>query len=243
MNFTDVSKKYPKGTIALKNVSFSIGKGIYGLIGPNGAGKTTIIKLILGILAPTSGKILLFGKERTLFDNKIQKKLGFAHAEQEFPKGFTGNEYLDFVSALYSLDIKKAQKHKYNLIEYFQLTDALNKPIENYSSGMKQKLALVQAFLNYNAKLIILDEPTSNLDPLTRIHLFELIKQTHSKEATSFIIASHSLLELEEVCTHYMLLDNGKLIWLDEKSRLKGQRLGDFYIKLIKEGFKNRSSE
>lgn len=231
-----VSKQYSSGKWGVKGLTFDLTSGIHGLVGPNGAGKTTTIKLLLGLLQPTSAKqLLVLGEKPTLENISLRKKIGFAHANQQFPRGYTGEEYLDFVMTLYEVPEEERDDRKSKFLSFFELEDSATRQIKGYSSGMKQKLALIQAFINPRARFIMLDEPTSNLDPVTRIKLVELVKSASKEQDISFLISSHSLLELEQTCTDYLLIHEGSVMWQGTRDELNGQALNDFYLTKLKE--------
>ena len=189
---------------ALKDLSFTVEKGITGLIGPNGAGKSTTIKIILGLIHPDKGEVKLFGKK---FSSKSLKDIGVLHEKCTFPTNKKGIEYLKYMASLKNV----SEKEIHETAELCGICHALERKIRGYSAGMIQRLGLVDALLGY-PKLVILDEPTSNLDPLARIEFLKLIQQFYQDYNVSFLISTHILPELEKVCDSVIILNEGELL-------------------------------
>jgi len=189
---------------ALKDLSFTVEKGITGLIGPNGAGKSTTIKIILGLIHPTKGEVKLFGKK---FSSKSLRDIGVLHEKCTFPTNKKGIEYLKYMASLKNV----SEKEIHETAELCGIDHALERKIGGYSAGMIQRLGLVDALLGY-PKLVILDEPTSNLDPLARIEFLKLIQQFYRDYNVSFLISTHILPELEKICDSVIILNEGKLL-------------------------------
>lgn len=192
---------------AVDAVSFSIHKGeVVGFVGLNGAGKSTTINAILGFLHPTVGTISLFGEDVTPGNAfRSHRKIGFASGDMELFLNLTGNQYLSFVSHRYGA------KDKNRLTELSERFDPdLDKKIGDLSRGNKQKIALIAAFLP-RPELVILDEPSSGLDPLMQEKFLELIRIEADKGTTIFM-SSHYLNEVADVCSRVLLIRSGKLV-------------------------------
>ena len=205
---------------------------IIGLIGPNGAGKTTFIRLLLGLLRPSTGSVTLFGHDCWHESDLVRQCVGFTHTSPKYPSGITLQEYLYWVSNVYSIPRKVTTERIIALSTFFDMQSAMNRFVNTFSSGMEVKTGLIQAFLP-SPKTIILDEPTANLDPLARLSLMKLIQGLFSKQQTSFLISSHSLHELEQICSYYIFLDSGTILWLGKASDLGNKSLADFYLEAI----------
>jgi ABC-type multidrug transport system ATPase subunit len=198
------------GTEALSGLSFKIHKGINGLIGPNGAGKTTTIKLSLGLIKSDSGKAELFGFDCWKSSLEIRRRIGVLYEKAGFYDHLSGLEHLQLMARLKGLlDPLGASKKVLKLVELD--TEAQHRRIGGYSAGMQQRIGLAHALLG-NPELVILDEPTSNLDPLGRTRVLEIIRSLKKEEGFSFLISSHILPELERVCEHIVLVNRGKTI-------------------------------
>jgi len=196
-------------TRALDGLSFRIYKGINALIGPNGAGKTTTIKLSLGLIKADSGKAEVFGFNCWKESLAIRRKIGVLYEKVAYYDHLTGLEHLKLIAKLKGAQNPVAEsKEVLRLVELEE--EAHSRKIKGYSAGMRQRLGLAHALLG-KPELVILDEPTSNLDPLGRVRVIEIINKL-KKEGFSFLISSHILPELERVCEHVVLMHRGKAI-------------------------------
>lgn len=191
--------------MALQSVSFSCNKGeITSLLGPNGAGKTTLIKIIAGLVIPDKGTITM---------NVAKNKIGLATPnDRSFYWRLTGRQNLDFFATLYGLKAKERKQTVEQLLTEVELENDADKPFGSYSAGMKQKLMLARALLN-NPAVLLLDEPTSHIDPLTKNNIHALIKNRFIKErGASVLLCTHDLSEAEELSEQIVLLDKGKVL-------------------------------
>lgn len=207
--FKSVTKRFG-GTAALDGLSLKICRGINGLIGPNGAGKTTAIRLSLGLIKSDAGSAELFGFDCWSNSCAIRSKVGVLYEKLAFYEHLSGLEQLKLMAKL-----KGASESLVELKELLRLVEldetAHDRRIGGYSAGMRQRLGLAQALLG-NPELVLLDEPTSNLDPLNRAKILELITFLNKEKNTSFLISSHILSELEKVCDNFILMNKGKLL-------------------------------
>lgn len=203
----NLSKVYA-GVPAVKNASFSIKKGeVVGFVGLNGAGKSTTINMLLGFQAPSSGEVRLFGEEVRLPNaHKSHRRIGFATGDMSLFDSMTGAQYLSFVAKQYGVS-RDTVLYKH-LLETFQ--PPLTKKIKTLSRGNKQKIALIAAFMS-DPDLVILDEPSSGLDPLMQQHFLELVRE-QSRKGTTIFMSSHYLNEVADVCTRILLIKNGELV-------------------------------
>ncbi len=207
--FKSVKKRF-NATVALDNLSMKVYRGINGLIGPNGAGKTTAIRLSLGLIKPDDGKAELFGFDCWSNSYAVRRKVGVLYEKLAFYDNLSGLEQLKLMAKLKGvgeplIEIKELLK----LVELDET--AHDRRIGGYSAGMRQRLGLAQALLG-NPELVILDEPTANLDPLNRTKVLELLSVLNKEKGTSFLISSHILPELEKVCNTFVLMDKGKML-------------------------------
>lgn len=207
--FEVLTKRFGKNE-ALRGLSFKIYKGINGLIGPNGAGKTTAIRLSLGLIKPDTGKAEMFGYDCWKESLEIRQRIGILYEKVAFYDGLSGFDQLSLMAKLKgvaypSIEVKRVLK----LVELEK--DAQYRKIAGYSAGMRQRLGLAQALIG-EPELVILDEPTSNLDPLGRGQVLSLIKDLQKDKGISFLISSHILSELERVCDNFVLMNKGKTI-------------------------------
>jgi len=207
METLNVSKKFGNIT-ALENMSLSFNRGVYGLVGPNGSGKTTLIRIILGLQKPSSGRVLVFGRDPFRSHGEVCSRIGYLREKCSFPKWTTGIEYLKHVARLKQVDLDR------DIINHAIIKgDFLQRKIGTYSAGMVQRLGLLQALVG-SPSLIILDEPSTNLDPIGRVEMVQLIKEIKRDEKT-IIISTHVLEELEQICDFIVIMKNSRIIVKD----------------------------
>ncbi len=194
---------------ALDGLNFKVYKGVNGLIGPNGAGKTTSIKLLLGLIKANTGQAEMFGLDCWRQSQEIRCRIGILYEKIAFYEHLSGFEHLKFMAKIKGVSDPAAEsKEVLKLVELDG--EAQNKRIGTYSAGMKQRIGLAHALLG-KPDLVILDEPTSNLDPLGREHVIRLVNELKN-EGYSFLISSHILPELEKVCEHIVLMNKGRAV-------------------------------
>lgn len=194
---------------ALRGVTFKVDKGITGLIGPNGAGKTTIIKIVLGLISADDGEATVFGLNCWKDREEILGKVGVLHEKPRFPTWVTGREYLEYVCRMKKrLHLKEEIERASELCG---LRDFVDRRIDTYSAGMIQRLGLADALIG-NPDVVILDEPTANLDPLGRSHILSMIRYLAEQEGISFLISTHILSELERICDRVVILNEGLVL-------------------------------
>ncbi|KLO21733.1 MULTISPECIES: ABC transporter ATP-binding protein [Marinitoga] len=207
IKFKGVKKRYYSGTEAIKGVDFSVRKGeIIGIIGPNGAGKTTLIKLILGLLKPTEGEIEIFGKDIKNIKKLERNKIGMVLDTPGLYDDLTIEENIKFWQKVY----KKNNNEIWDLIDRWKLAEKKKTLIKKLSAGMRQKVAILNS-LSHDPELVIMDEPTSNLDPEARRDIVDFLKGFKGTDK-SLIITSHDLFDIERICTRIIFLRKGKVI-------------------------------
>ncbi|WP_455078921.1 ABC transporter ATP-binding protein [Peptostreptococcus stomatis] len=196
------------GIKVVDGVSFSVNKGeIYGLLGRNGAGKTTIMKILLGLANPTSGKVSILGKDMSVnSEKKVLKKVGCIIENPGFYSNLTGTENLEIFAKLRGLDQDSVKK----ALELVNLPYKDKKLFSKYSLGMKQRLAIANAIM-HNPEILVLDEPINGLDPIGIAEVRELLKKL-KESGVSILISSHILSELENVADRISIIDFGKMI-------------------------------
>lgn len=196
------------GIKVVDGVSFSVNKGeIYGLLGRNGAGKTTIMKILLGLANPTSGKVSILGKDMSVnSEKKVLKKVGCIIENPGFYSNLTGTENLEIFAKLRGLDQDSVKK----ALELVNLPYKDKKLFSKYSLGMKQRLAIANAIM-HNPEILVLDEPINGLDPIGIAEVRELLKKL-KEYGVSILISSHILSELENVADRISIIDFGKMI-------------------------------
>jgi ABC-2 type transport system ATP-binding protein len=197
------------GITALDNVTLSIERGIiFGLLGPNGAGKTTLIKILLGIVFPTSGKAKILDED--ISNYQIRKKIGYLPENHKFPNYLTGEEVLVHFSKLNGLELDKKSSKITESLNLVKMEKWRKVKIKKYSKGMLQRIGLAQAFI-HDPDLIFLDEPTDGVDPIGRKEIRDILIELKNRGKTIFI-NSHLLSEVELVSDKVAILNEGKLV-------------------------------
>lgn len=218
--FKTVEKKELK---AVDGVSFDIYKGeIFGLLGPNGAGKTTTIKMITGLLVPSSGTVTLDGIDVVQKPKDALKRIGVVLAgDRGVYWKLTGRENLEYFAAMYGYGPRSAKVRTQEIINELKIEDFADILVEKYSTGMKQKIALGKALIP-NSKVVLLDEPTLGLDPQSAINLRETIVKL-KEEGKTILLTTHYMEEADFLCDRIAIVDGGKIIALDTSENLKKQ--------------------
>ncbi len=194
----------------MDNISFSLNQGeIFGFLGPNGAGKTTTVKLLCGMLTPTNGKSQVLGLDPTLKPEALHQKIGVITEHAQMYDHLSGMENLMFYGTLFGMNRSDCAKRATDLLRRLDLSDAQNRKLSTYSTGMRQRLSLARALL-HSPEILFLDEPTSGLDPESAQNVNTLITELAAEGKTVFL-CTHQLRYAEEICTGYGLMDKGNL--------------------------------
>ncbi len=205
-----------QGDFALKNIDLNIEKGfITGLIGENGAGKSSLIQLILGLKKPDSGEIALFGDSAVeAHRESLLNRIGFVFAEDRFPEKMTLAQLKKILARFYE-DFNESQFDHY--IRNFKIRES--QKFKNFSTGERMKLSLAIA-LSHNAELLVLDEPTSNLDPNFRIEFLEMLQQLMLDEEMTILFSTHITSDLESISDYIIMIDDGEIVFHEERDLL-----------------------
>jgi ABC-2 type transport system ATP-binding protein len=194
---------------AVNSLNLKINKGeVFGMLGPNGSGKSTTIKMLLGLLFPTSGKVAVFG--RPVRDIRVKSRIGYLPEETNLYRFLNAEETLDFYGKLFNFTSKERKWRIDNLLDLVGLSSERHRPLSEYSKGMSRRIGLAQALVN-DPDLIILDEPTAGLDPIGRREVKNLIIELKNRGKTT-LLSSHLLAEVEEVCDRIGILYGGKML-------------------------------
>lgn len=204
----NLAKTY-KGNTVVNNLNFQLEKGrILGLLGPNGAGKTTTLKMLTNLIPRSSGSVLIDGISLDEHPKQALQLVGASLDTPAFYNEFTALENLNYIATLHE---NMSKEKVIELIELVGLSQETTKKVKHYSLGMKQRLALARALI-HDPKLVILDEPANGLDPQGMHKLYQLIRSLATKQQVSFIISSHHLSDMEQLCTDVLIINKGKTI-------------------------------
>lgn len=216
----DLTRKFG-ALVAVDNVSFSICYGeIFGYLGANGAGKSTTIRMLCGILAPTSGTATVAGFDVNQDPEKIKQSIGYVSQKFSLYTDLTVKENLEFYGRVYGLDSKKLKSRIEEVMKLTGLTDQQNQMAGNLSGGWKQRLAVANAIL-HQPKILFLDEPTAGIDPLSRRALWELLYQL-AEEGIALFVTTHYMEEAER-CNNIVIMAQGKVLRIGKPNELKSQ--------------------
>jgi len=220
VKLTNVGKNYPKLT-ALSSIDMQLGQGeVLGLFGHNGAGKTTMMKLILGVIAPSHGNVEVMGVAPNSKEAwHMRAKIGYLPENVSFYEQLTGLEVLTYFAKLKGYTRQKAQKHAIALLEQVGVAHAMKRQVKTYSKGMRQRLGLAQAFIGHPA-LLLLDEPTVGLDPIATADFYKTVDDLKN-QGTSVILCSHVLPGVEQHIDRAMILSSGKMLAMGTLEELR----------------------
>jgi ABC-2 type transport system ATP-binding protein len=192
---------------AVENLTFEINRGeVFGLLGPNGSGKSTTIKMILGLLRPTRGRIALFGKQPT--DVAVKRRIGYLPEESYLYPFLNARETLDYYGKLFNLDLKTRARRTDELLDMVGLAGAQYRPVREYSKGMQRRIGLAQALIN-DPEFLILDEPTTGLDPIGTRQVKDLIIEL-GRRGKTILLSSHLLADVEDCVSRMIILYGGQ---------------------------------
>ena len=202
-----LTKQY-ENKIAVDRVSLQLTNGVYGLLGANGAGKTTFMRMLCGILKPTSGTVTFDGMD--VSSEEYRAELGYLPQDFGYYPDFNGMDFLLYMASLKGLTKTEAKRKSKKLLELVSLYDVAKKKIATYSGGMKQRLGIAQALLN-DPKIIILDEPTAGLDPKERVRFRNLIKELGTESIV--LLSTHIVSDIEHIADTVLMMKAGQIVF------------------------------
>jgi ABC-2 type transport system ATP-binding protein len=206
----DVSRSYGEH-LALREVSLQLPAGRIGLLGPNGAGKSTLLKILMGLLPPSSGSGHILDHEIGKHGSALRRSIGYMPEADALIPGLCGADYVALAGELCGMPRRQAQRRAHEVLSYLELEDARYRMLEEYSTGMKQRLKLAQALV-HDPPLLLLDEPTSGLDPAGRDALLRLLLALGQEHGKSLILSTHLLGDVERVCDTVVILHQGRVL-------------------------------
>lgn len=220
IQLTDVIKSY-NNTIVVDHLNLQISSGeIIGLIGHNGAGKSTTLKMIAGLVEPTSGRVEVLGHDMQTESIKVKQKIGYLPEESPLYEAMTARQYLLFFSELYQMPRPKAMKRIDQLLDSLELHER-DKLTGEFSKGMKRKTAMARALL-HDPELLILDEPNSGLDPLTSFFVINYLTSLR-REGKTILLSAHNLFHVESICDRVGIIKNGRLLIFDKMDVIRAK--------------------
>jgi len=207
-----LSKTYASGKKAVNSLDISLEFGeVFGFLGPNGSGKTTAVKLLSGILVPTEGSSKVLGMDPTVKPEELHQHCGVLTEHARMYDHLTGLENLCFYGAVFGVSAAESKERALSLLEQLELSDAKDRKLGAYSTGMRQRLSFARSLI-HRPKLLFLDEPTSALDPESILNVNQMIKSIAENEGTTIFLCTHQLRYAQEVCSSYGLIDDGVLL-------------------------------
>lgn len=211
-----LSKQY-NNKIAVDRISLKLQKGVYGLLGANGAGKTTLIRMICGVLKPTSGTISFDGTD--VGEEAYRDVLGYLPQDFGYYPEFSAVDFMYYMASLKGLTKVQARAKTRELLEIVSLTEVAKKKIKTFSGGMKQRLGIAQTMLN-NPKILVLDEPTAGLDPKERVRFRNLISQLGKDRIV--LLSTHIVSDVEHIADTILIMKNGQMLHCGSLENIMG---------------------
>ena len=206
-----LTKTYGGRVTALADLTVVVEPGVIGLVGANGAGKSTFIKILLGLLAPTSGSARVFDIDPSIDPDRVRARVGYMPEHDALPPDVSAAEFVTHLGRVSGLPKTAARERASEALRHVGLYEERYRQIGGYSTGMKQRVKLAQALV-HDPRLLLLDEPTNGLDPAGREEMLALVRRTGTEFGIAVIVASHLLGEIERVCDFLVAIDAGKLI-------------------------------
>ncbi len=205
-----LTKKYGN-VVALENLTLELEPGIIGLVGSNGAGKSTLIRVLLGLLEPTSGRALVLDRDVAREGTAVRAMVGYMPEHDALPPDLPATELVAHMAELSGLPKAAARERTADVLRHVGLYEERYRPIGGYSTGMRQRVALAQALV-HDPRLLLLDEPTNGLDPSGRDQMLELVRRTGTEFGIAIVLASHLLGEIERTCDYLVAIESGRLV-------------------------------
>jgi len=236
IEINNLNKKY-RNILAVKNINFKINKGtIVGLLGPNGSGKSTTMGMILGLIKPSSGTVIINGKNIEKYRTHLLEKMNFISPYVELPKKLTVEENLEVYGRLYG--VKNLKDKISDLMKKLNLTEFRKRKTGELSSGQKNRISLAKALVN-DPEILLLDEPTASLDPDVGDYIRGYIENYASNNGATILLASHNMNEVERLCHEVLMMKNGEIIdkgKCDELVNKHGRKnLEEVFLKIARE--------
>lgn len=241
----NLTKKFGNFT-AVDNVDFTVAKGeIFAFLGPNGAGKSTTIKMLTTLLHPTKGQIQLNGHDPVRDSSAVRKSFGIVFQDPSLDDELTAYENMDFHGVLYDMPVKLRRERIEQLLKFVELWDRRNSLVKEFSGGMKRRLEVARGLMHH-PKILFLDEPTLGLDPQTRNHIWNYLKNLNQQEEITVFFTTHYMAEAEQIAQRIAIIDHGKIIATGTTAQLQQQTgtksLEEAFLKLTGDTIREESS-
>jgi len=230
--------KNKKRIAAVDSVTFQVARGeIFGIIGPNGSGKSTLIRMLSTLVLPDSGELLVFGMDVVKQSMQVRRKINRVSVDAAFFKRLSAWENLAYAARLYGLDPKKAKKQAMTILESMNFPlSKMDQSLEELSRGMQQKVAIARALFT-SPVLLLLDEPTTGLDPISKRQVQQYILDIRNQHDTTVLLTSHDMDEVERICDRIAIIDKGRFVACDTIFNLKQQFSDNGHAKSLEEIF------
>lgn len=207
--------------VAVNDVSFEVPAGeIFAFLGPNGAGKTTTIRMLVTLLAPSSGRVTIDGLDPTRHQNQVRKRFGIVFQDPSLDQNLTAWENMELHGALYGVPRRLRRERTRVLLETFELWDRRDELVAQFSGGMRRRLEIARGLL-HTPRILFLDEPTLGLDPQTRNQLWTQVKQLNQAEGVTVFLTTHYLDEADRVAQRIGIIDHGKIVAIGSSAALR----------------------
>jgi ABC-2 type transport system ATP-binding protein len=207
----ELTKRYPKGVMALDQLTVAIEPGVVGLVGANGAGKSTLIKILLGLVPPTDGSAQVLGMDCQSDGERVRARVGYMPEHDCLPPDVSAAEFVTHMGRMSGIPAAAARERAADVLRHVGLHEERYRLIGGYSTGMKQRVKLAQSLV-HDPALLLLDEPTNGLDPAGREAMLVLIRRIGTEFGISVLVASHLLSEIEQICDSLVAIDSGRLL-------------------------------
>jgi ABC-2 type transport system ATP-binding protein len=228
--FEDLVKFYGPNQ-ALGPLTLSIPEGNTGLLGPNGAGKSTLVRIMMGLLRPTSGTVRVLGEEVQPGSKAIRRRIGYVPEGDSFFPELNGVEAVAFAGRLVGMRRADSLQRAHQVLDYVELGEARYRLVEKYSTGMRQRLKLAQALV-HDPDLLILDEPTEGVDPEARAHILSLIQEVSKEHGLQMLLSTHLLNDIERLASNALVLNQGRAVASGLISDLKAAPMKSFIVRV-----------
>jgi ABC-2 type transport system ATP-binding protein len=228
-----LTKTYAGRVTALSDLTVAVEPGIVGLVGANGAGKSTLIKILLGLLEPTSGRVEVLGLDPAVDSAAVRARVGYMPEHDCLPPDLSASELVTHLGRMSGLPRTAARERASEALRHVGLYEERYRQVGGYSTGMKQRVKLAQALV-HDPDLLLLDEPTNGLAPAARDSMLNLIQRIGTEFGISVVVCSHLLGEVERICDHLVAIDGGRLLRSDNVSSMT--RTTDVLVVEVSEG-------